>query len=321
MPTRAIQTNNLTKRFGSLTALHQVSLTVEKGEIFGFLGPNGSGKSTLIKVLCGLLRPTQGGAQVLGYDVVTESEEIRLRVGYMSQLFGLYDDLTIEENLDFYGGIYGLHEKRLRQRKEEVMELVGLQARRQQLAANLSGGWKRRLGLAAAILHEPQVLFLDEPTAGIDPVARRELWDLFFQFSSEGKTLFVTTHYMDEAERCTSVGYIHMSSLIASGRPDQLKRLPEVTPAGTRRFEVQCFSPTRALEVLRRFPLVIDATIFGQVIHLLAREQVEPDELREHLAGAAVEEIAIRDISPSLEDVFVSLTRRIQAERRRAFSA
>lgn len=308
----AIVAEHLTKQFGPLTAVRDVSFSVEEGEIYGFLGPNGSGKSTVIKLLCGLLDPTAGTGQVGGYDILHHAEEIRQNIGYMSQRFSLYEDLTVEENLNFYGVIYGLAASQLRRRRQEVMELLHLTERRQQLAATLSGGLKQRLALAGALLHEPRIIFLDEPTAGIDPVARREMWDLFFQFAGQGVTLFVTTHYMDEAERCTRVGYIYHSRLMATGRPEELKRLPEVIPQGTRRIEVQCRPLTRGLRLLRESPYVRDATIFGEVIHLLFDVHTSLEEIRSTLQRAGIEVSDMREIAPSLEDVFVQLTRHAQ---------
>src|SRR5438309_2311821 len=239
----AIELVGLTKRFGDLTAVDALTFTVPQGTIFGFLGPNGSGKSTCIRMLCGLLQPTSGTAAVNGHDIVRDSEAVKRSIGYMNQAFSLYRDLTVDENLTFFGGIYGLAGERLKQRKAEVIELVGIHDYTRRRSGLLSGGWKQRLALAAALIHEPDVVFLDEPTAGIDPVARRDLWDLLFELAGRGVTLFVTTHYMDEAERCTSVGYIYQSHLIVCGRPDELKRLPAVTPPGTHRLELDVPAP------------------------------------------------------------------------------
>ena len=300
---------DLTRRFGSFTAVDAVSFAIEPGAIFGFLGPNGSGKSTVIRMLCGLLEPSGGEAWLDGIDVGRNPEAVKPRIGYTSQKFSLYEDLTVDENIKFFGSIYGLRGARLRQRSDAVKDLVGIGPYSPRLAGRLSGGWKQRLAVACALLHEPRIIFLDEPTAGIDPVARRELWDLLFRLSSQGVTLFVTTHYMDEAERCTDVGYIYMSKLIVCGRPAELKKMPDVTPAGSHRLLVESEDSRRALEHLRTMDGVIDATLFGQDIHLLAHEGLSEAAIQRGLGGAGLDCREVRPIAPSLEDVFVMLTR------------
>lgn len=310
----AIRAERLTKRFSHIVAVQDLSLEVPQGEIFGFLGPNGSGKSTVIRMLCGLLRPTAGRAELDGFDVVQQTEEVKKRIGYMSQRFSLYEDLTVQENLDFYGAIYGLSGESLRGRCQGLIDLVGLRQRERQMVHTLSGGYKQRLALACSLLHEPRIIFLDEPTAGIDPVARREIWDLLFSVAGSGTTLFVATHYMDEAERCSQVGYIYNSRLLVCGNPQGLKRLPEVTPRDAEWFEVACAEPTRALALLRSEPHVMDATIFGETIHVLARKGSD-----QVIVGAlsTIEEagpVECRRVTPSLEDVFVTLTRQQRAQ-------
>ncbi len=307
---RAIDINGLTKKFGNFTAVENVSFDVRSGEIFGFLGPNGSGKSTIIRMLCGLIAPTAGGATVAGFDIEKQSDEIRQNIGYMSQRFSLYEELTIWENINFYAQVYGLRGERLKQRRQAVIELTHIEPFIERRAGTLSGGWKQRLALACALVHEPKIIFLDEPTAGIDPVARRELWDLFFQLSSEGITLFVTTHYMDEAERCARVGYIYNARLITCGEPDVLKQLPEVTPANTKWMEVFCPNTTVALGELKRAEYVKSATIFGQSIHLLMDASQAPERIHSTLAQIGITDVEVSNARPSLEDVFVALTKR-----------
>ena len=303
-----IECEQLTKRFGHFTAVDNVSFKVAKGSIFGFLGPNGSGKSTVIRMLCGLLEPSDGRATLAGFDVATQTDQIKNLIGYMSQKFSLYDELTVYENLMFYGRLYGLRGAALVKRRDELVALTHIDPYMQRRAALLSGGWRQRLAMACALMHHPTVLFLDEPTAGIDPVARRELWDLLFEFSSTGMTLFVTTHYMDEAERCSHVGYIHMSKLIVCGEPDELKQLPVVNPPNTRRVDVTCDHVTVGLQALRKLPAVRAATVFGQSMHLLIDKGTSDAFIRGELAKAGIPEADIRPIAPSLEDVFVALT-------------
>src|SRR6266496_2884454 len=310
MPEPMIECEGLTKRFGALTAVDHVSLSVGKGSIFGFLGPNGSGKSTVIRMLCGILEPTEGTARIGGHDIIREGEPIKEMIGYMSQQFSLYDELTVNENLIFAGKLYGLRGRELNQRREEMIATTHLEQYIDRRASQLSGGWRQRLAMACSLMHKPTVLFLDEPTAGIDPVARRELWDLLFEFSSSGMTLFVTTHYMDEAERCSHVGYIHMSKLIVCGEPDELKQLPVVNPPDTRRIDVTCDHVTVGLQALRRLPGVRTATVFGQSMHLLVDKDTSEEFLRAELAKVNIPQADIRPIAPSLEDVFVALTNR-----------
>ncbi len=309
-----IDVAGLTRRFGDLTAVRDVSFQVRRGAIFGLLGPNGSGKSTIIRMLLGILPPSDGQASVLGHDAYTQSEAVKPRVGYMSQKFSLYADLTVRENIDFYGRIYGLDGERIAKRRQAVLELTDLGDQQSKLAGTLSGGWQRRLALACALIHEPDVLFLDEPTAGIDPVARRELWDLLFELAGRGVTLFVTTHYMDEAERCTDIGYIYLSRLLVLGKPEELKALPEINPAGTKRYELQIPDAAVHLNALRQLSGVIDATLFGENVHVLVEDHVSPGWLLEQI-GHDAQQLEAREISPSLEDVFVTLTAKAEQQR------
>ncbi len=305
----AIVVDHITRTFGPVVAVNDVTFNVNRGEIFGFLGPNGSGKSTLIRVLCGLLAPTAGRASLDGLDVVSQIERIRTIIGYMAQGFTLYDDLTARENITFYGMIYGMYSRRLKDRTASVVDLVGIEDYMDRKAGELSGGYKRRLALACALLHEPKIVFLDEPTAGIDPVARRELWDLLFQLADEDVTLFVTTHYMDEAERCTNVGYIYLGDLIALGTPNELKKTPRVNPKGTQRYEIDAVDITRVHGALRRWEFTHDSTIFGATVHALMEDRVNAEDIRKYLHGQGVDVQNIRQIEPTLEDVFVTLTR------------
>ncbi len=304
----AIETREVTKRFGVLTAVSDVSIRVERGDVFGFLGPNGSGKTTLIKMLTGLLPVTSGEAFVDGLNVMNDPEQVRRRIGYMSQQFSLYTDLTVLENLRFYGRVYGLRNRELQERIRAVLAINHLEPYCDVLSARLSGGWKQRLALGCALLHEPRILFLDEPTAGIDPVARRELWDLLFDLSSRGITFFVTTHYMDEAERCNRLAYIYNSRLIAFGSPGEIKSLEEVNPAGARRVEITCSDLMRALHSTAKIEGVRSATAFGQNLHALVDDALSDGGLIAALEARGLPGASVRTISPTLEDAFVAIT-------------
>jgi ABC-2 type transport system ATP-binding protein len=300
--TPVIDVRGVTIRFGKFTAVDHVDLQVTRGEVFGLLGPNGSGKTTLIRALCGLLPLAEGSATVLGHNVATQADLVRQSIGYMSQKFSLYADLSVQENMDFYSGIYGLRNSHAKERQRELVELTGLGPYLDRWAGRLSGGWKQRLALVCALLHRPQLVFLDEPTAGVDPVARRELWDLLFHLAGQGITLLITTHYMDEAERCGRVGYLHLSKLLVVGSPTDLKQLTEITPADCYRVEIVAPDIAPLLHRLKHRPTVREATIFGQSIHALVERS---DSLQDLVAP----DVSIRPAAANLEDVFVTIAR------------
>ncbi|HEC36091.1 MAG TPA: ABC transporter ATP-binding protein [Anaerolineae bacterium] len=296
----------MTKKFGDFTAVNEVTFNIRRGEIFGFLGPNGAGKTTTIRMLLGLLRPTSGQGTVLGYDIMRQAEEIRRHIGYMSQRFSLYRDLTVSENLEFYGRTYGVRGERLRQRKRFVIEMAGLEGRERELTRNLSGGWKQRLALGAAILHEPEMLFLDEPTAGVDPISRRAFWDLLYELAEEGTTIFVTTHYMDEAEHCQDLAFIHNGRIIAQGAPEQIK----LHRMEGQVLEIDCTRPDIAIGVLQESRLFDEVALYGALIHVVADGVAEHKPLiTQALAEAGVRVRTMDIIVPSLEDVFISNVR------------
>ncbi len=300
----AVSVNELTKRFGKFTAVDRVSFDVRRGEVFGFLGPNGAGKSTTIRMLCGILSPSSGGGLVAGFDIARQSELIKANIGYMSQKFSLYEDLTVEENINFYGGIYRLSGERLSRRRQWVIEMSGLTEHRRSRTASLAAGWKQRLALGCAILHEPPIVFLDEPTSGVDPISRRQFWDLIYHLAASGVTVFVTTHYMDEAEYCDRIGLIYRGRLIAAGTPAQLKH--DLMREDV--LEVNCDRPQDALARIERIDGVKEAAMFGRSLHVVAADgQAVAGRLAELLPadGFAVHEI--QKIAPSLEDVFISL--------------
>jgi ABC-2 type transport system ATP-binding protein len=308
----AVETRDLVKRFGDFVAVDNVNLDVRRGEIFGFLGPNGAGKSTTIRILCGLLEPTSGSATVGGLDVATQSETIKQNIGYMSQKFSLYDDLTVEENIDFFSGIYGVPKTRRAERKAYVLKMAGIEERRTSLTSLLSGGWKQRLALGCAILHEPPILFLDEPTSGVDPIARRTFWDLIYQLSDAGQTIFVSTHYMDEAEYCHRIALMYRGKIIALGTPAELKKSLE--SHHLLRLEVSNLADS--MTVLETLDGVSDVAVFGGGLHVtVADRNAATPQIREALAKAGIELSVIEPIEPTMEDVFVAM---IEQEERKA---
>jgi ABC-2 type transport system ATP-binding protein len=300
----AVKVKDLERRFGGFVAVNRISFEVKAGEIFGFLGPNGAGKSTTIRMLCGILAPSGGTGTVAGYDIRKEAEKIKTRIGYMSQKFSLYEDLTVEENIRFYSGIYNIPEGKKDERREWVLHLAGLLEHRRTKTALLSGGWKQRLALGCAVLHEPPIVFLDEPTSGVDPISRRRFWDLIYEMAGRGVTIFVTTHYMDEAEYCDRIALIYRGELIAIDTPDRLKSewMKEEI------LECRLDRPQEALEVLEGLPTVREAALFGQGVHVLVEEAKKAlPEIREVLSSKGFTVMGIEKILPSLEDVFVSL--------------
>ncbi|OHE85009.1 MAG: multidrug ABC transporter ATP-binding protein [Verrucomicrobia bacterium RIFCSPLOWO2_12_FULL_64_8] len=299
-----VEVRNLERRFGAFRAVAGVSFTVRRGEIFGFLGPNGAGKSTTIRMLCGLLAPTAGTGSVAGFDILRETEKIKTRIGYMSQRFSLYDELTVGENIDFYSGIYRVPAARKAGRKAWVLEMAGLREHHDARTATLSGGWKQRLALGCAVLHEPPILFLDEPTSGVDPNSRRRFWDLIYTLSERGVTVFVTTHYMEESEYCDRLGIIYRGELIALGPPRELKT--RHMPAAV--LEIDCDRPNDAMGVIERLPAVQEAALFGRGLHAVVADAAGAEAaIRQALNGAGHRVARIERITPTLEDVFVSL--------------
>ncbi len=315
-PGLGIEARAIARSFGAVRALDGVSLEVPRGEVLALLGPNGSGKSTLIRILCGLLQPHAGAAFVDGVAVAGAGNALRQRIGYVSQRFSQYADLTVRENLRFFASVYGLRGERRRERIDWAVETTGIGAYLTQSAGHLSGGWRQRLAVACAMMHAPRVLFLDEPTAGIDPVARRELWNLLFDLAAAGATLLVSTHYMDEAERCSRVAYLYLGRMLVTGTPEQLRALPELSPPGMRRVRVEAASdPAGLLAAARLLPYVADGTIFGNALHLLVRAEAPDERRRADLESAGGRPRAIQPGLPTLEDLFVQLTRAQEAAR------
>lgn len=300
----AVEVENLEKKFGSFIAVDKISFKVEKGKIYGFLGPNGAGKSTTIRMLCGLLRPTSGSGQIAGYDINRESEIIKEHIGYMSQRFSLYEDLTVEENINFYSGIYKVPEKDKKERKEWVIEMAGLSLHRNELTKTLSGGWKQRLALGCAILHKPPLLFLDEPTSGVDPINRRRFWNLIYDLSDQGSTIFVTTHYMDEAEYADNIAFIFKGMIVANGPPEQLKEQYMKDHV----LELFCKYPEGAMVAIRALSEVKEIAFFGKGLHIVTKNVHETQKkIRKILDNDYFGLESLEIIPPTMEDVFVSL--------------
>ncbi|HNZ48224.1 MAG TPA: ABC transporter ATP-binding protein [Candidatus Hydrogenedentes bacterium] len=300
----AVSVKNLERRFGSFIAVDRISFEVSRGEIFGFLGPNGAGKSTTIRMLCGLLAPTGGSGTVAGFDLRKEAEQIKSNIGYMSQKFSLYDDLTVEENINFYSGIYNIPKNKKLERKHWVLEMAGLTDQINLRTGFLSAGWKQRLALGCAVLHEPPVLFLDEPTSGVDPISRRQFWTLIYTLSGTGVTVFVTTHYMEEAEYCDRLGMVYRGELIALGAPEEIK----TQMVDDRIFEIQCAHPEKLLAKMPEFPEFSDAFLFSNTLHVITNDRnLTAENIRTRIEQEGWNISRVEKILPSMEHAFVSL--------------
>lgn len=301
---KAVEVINLEKKFGQFTAVNRINFEVNKGEIFGFLGPNGAGKSTTIRMLCGILSPTSGDGHVGGHNIIKEQEEIKQNIGYMSQKFSLYDDLTVEENINFYSGIYRIRDQKKAERKEWVIKMAGLDDLRSSRTAILSGGWKQRLALGCAILHEPRIVFLDEPTSGVDPISRRDFWILIKEMARNGVTVFVTTHYMDEAENCNRIALIYKGNIIALGSPHELKTESMKEEV----VEIVIDDPEDWIERLMKLEEIQEVALFGNALHVVVQNsELAIPQIKGFLRSEEANNYKIERIEPSLEDVFVSL--------------
>jgi ABC-2 type transport system ATP-binding protein len=310
--TIAIQVQNLTRKFGGFIAVDRVNFEIPKGEIFGLLGPNGAGKTTAIRMLCGLLMPTSGQGSVLGFDICRQPEEIKKRIGYMSQKFSLYNDLTAYENIDFYAHLYGVPRTQLKARISELIKIAGLTGYERELTHNLSGAWRQRLALACAIVHKPPMLFLDEPTAGVDPVSRREFWDLIYEMAGQDVSVLATTHYMDEAEYCNMIGMMYRGKLIALDDPDSLKAQMEGIL-----IEIECDHPNQSVALAEAFPGVIDAALHGILVHVLIEDESIQPKIEKMFKKNNVHVSRLEVILPSLEDVFISM---VEEEREKVLA-
>jgi ABC-2 type transport system ATP-binding protein len=312
MARNAIEVEQLTKRFGDFTAVDHISFEVRQGEIFGFLGANGAGKSTAIRMLCALLTSTSGTARVGGYDINTHPEKVKESIGYMSQKFSLYEDLRVEENIDFFGRVYGLSESEIRERKHWVLTMAHLQGKEHVITGTLPVGWKQRLALGCAVLHRPKIVFLDEPTSGVDPVMRRRFWELINDYSAEGMTVIVTTHFLEEAEYCNDIAFINAGKIIAGGGPQELKREHIKNPI----LEIQCSNVIEAMTCIEKEPWALETSVFGTNLHVsVENEKAAKVKIRSVLGTRNIDITAIERITPSLEDVFIYL---LDQEERRA---
>ena len=299
----AIEIENLTKIFDKFTAVNNVGFKVKKGDVFGFLGPNGSGKTTVIRMIMGLISPTSGTGKVLGYDITTDNEKIRSHIGYMSQKFSLYDDLTVDENLDFYAGVYCVPKGKIDKKKKEILEMADLIGKENMITSNLSGGWKQRLALGCSIIHEPEILLLDEPTGGVDPIARRQFWDIIYDLSKKGVTVLVTTHYMDEAEHCNSIGFLYYGNILSLDTPNAMKE--KIIDGDI--VEIKVNNTLKSIELLKEKCNVRDASVYGAGIHVMTKPGVNLIELKEYLIQNHINVISIKKVRPTLEDVFIFL--------------
>lgn len=301
----SIEVKNLTKRFGNFTAVDGISFTIKKGEIFGFLGANGSGKTTTIRMLCGLLLPTNGEAKVAGFDIVKESEKIKHKIGYMSQKFSLYEDLTVEENINFFAGVYSLSEEKIKMRKKLILEITELKGKEKRLTKELPPGWRQKLALATALLHEPEILFLDEPTSGVDPLAREKFWDLINSLSEMGITIFVTTHYLDEAEYCNRVALIHRGKIVAIDTPYGLK----TNYINTHIIELIVSYPFLALSILEKQSFIHEVSLFGNYLHISIQNLNDVKRIKDILIKNKIQIKSMKKIIPTIEDLFIYLVK------------
>ncbi len=300
----SIEVNNLTKKFGDFISVDNISFTVEKGEVFGFLGANGAGKSTTIRMLCGIISPTSGDAIVGGSSIKNQPEQVKQTIGYMAQKFSLYNDLTVEENINFFGGIYGLSNSKLEERKKWVLSIADLTGKEKLLTDSLPGGIKQRLALGTAVIHKPEIVFLDEPTSGVDPISRRNFWELINNLSSDGTTVFVTTHYLEEAEFCNNIILIDSGRLIAEGNPKELK----TNYIKNKILEVECTNIIGALEILAKENFVEETSIFGNNIHIIVNDLYKSaEQIKQTLNNNSITVLRVEEISPTLEDVFIKL--------------